>query len=81
MTTILSTSYKRIESLLVHFDSIMMKRRSAWDKKSGRFVFDFIGDIDGAYLLREGFKKKKIVEYSTKGLIPPPRALSGKNFY
>ena len=72
MTTILSTSYKRIESLLVHFDSIMMKRRSAWDKKSGRFVFDFIGDIDGAYLLREGFKKK-IVEYSTKGLTPPPR--------
>ena len=28
-------------------------------------------------LLREGFKKKKIVEYSTKGLTP---ALSGKIF-
>ena len=32
------------------------------------------------YLLREGFKNKaKIVEYSTKGLTPPPLpALSGK---
>ena len=30
--------------------------------------------------IREGFKKK-IVEYSTKGLTPPPPPFSGKNFY
>ena len=41
-----------------------------------------INKCDLVMLIREGFKnKKKLVEYSTKGLTPPPPPLVEKKFY
>ena len=39
-----------------------------------------INKCDLVMLIREGFKKKKLVEYSTKGLPPPPPPLVEKIF-